>query len=126
MAPELNHTIVSASDPSASAQFLAQILGLGEPGRFGHFHVVTTANGVSLDFMEASGPVHPQHYAFLVTDSEFEPIFERVKEAGLAYFADPGHSVAGVNKRDGGQGFYFSDPDGHNLEVLTRPYGSGG
>lgn len=125
MTVQLNHTIVHARDKQASAAFLAGILGLGMPGRFGHFVTVETANGVSLDFDEA-GDVHPQHYAFLVQDEDFTPIFERVKVAGVEFFADPGHRQPGeINTRDGGRGFYFSDPDGHNLEVLTRPYGSG-
>jgi catechol 2,3-dioxygenase-like lactoylglutathione lyase family enzyme len=126
MAVELNHTIVTSKDKYASAQFLSYILGLGEPTAFAHFMTVQLANGVSLDFDDARD-VKPQHYAFLVGDDEFDPILARVKEQQVIYYADPGHRRVGeINTRDNGRGFYFSDPDGHNMEILTRPYGSGG
>lgn len=126
MTVQLNHTIVAASDPAASAAFLAEILGLAAPTRFGHFHVVQADNGVSLDFSEAKGPVTRQHYAFLVAANAFDVIFARIQERDLPYWADPGHQRPGeINDRDGGRGVYFPDPDGHSLEILTRPYGSG-
>jgi catechol 2,3-dioxygenase-like lactoylglutathione lyase family enzyme len=124
MAVRLNHTIVSSRDPEASAGFLSQVLGVGAPVRFAHFFVVELANGVSLDYA-GSEQVDPRHYAFLVDDDDFDPIFERVRREAVGYYADPGHRQPGeINRRDGGRGFYFPDPDGHNLEVLTRPYGS--
>jgi catechol 2,3-dioxygenase-like lactoylglutathione lyase family enzyme len=119
---ELNHTIVPVRDKEASATFLADILGLGPPQPFGPFLCVETANGVSLDYDDRSGPV-PGHYAFLVTEGEFDAIFGRVKERGLTYWADPGHHQENT-LNDNGRGFYFEDPSGHNLEVLTRPYGT--
>jgi catechol 2,3-dioxygenase-like lactoylglutathione lyase family enzyme len=126
MAVLLNHTIVPSRDKHAGAAFLAGILGLGEPGVFGHFVTVEVANGVSLDYDDAASVTTSMHLAFLVDDEDFDPIFERVKAAGVPYFADPAHRKAGeINTRDTGRGFYFPDPDGHNLEVLTRPYGSG-
>lgn len=125
MAVQLNHTIVRSRDKQASARFLADILGLGEPQPFGHFATVQLSNGISLDFDDAE-VIHPQHYAFLVSDAEFDPIFERVKQRGLTFYAYPGKRGPGeINTRDNGRGFYFSDPDGHSLEILTRPYGSG-
>ncbi len=124
MTVRLNHTIVHCRDKRASAAFLARILGLAPPRAFGHFVTVTTDNDVCLDFDDAS-EIRPQHYAFLVDDDAFVLIFERVKAEGIDYFADPGHHRRGeLNTRDAGQGFYFDDPDGHNLEVLTRRYGS--
>ncbi|PSR20194.1 MAG: bleomycin resistance protein [Sulfobacillus acidophilus] len=125
MAVQLNHTIVASHDKEMSAQFLAQILGLGDPKPFAHFMTVELSNGVSLDFDDAR-EIKPQHYAFLVSDEEFDPILARVKEQSITYYADPGHRLAGqINTRDNGRGFYFHDPNGHNLEILTRPYGSG-
>ena len=125
MAIELNHTIVASHDKEASAQFLARVLGLSEPTRFGHFVQVELSNGVSLDFDNAE-TLRPQHYAFLVDDEDFDPIFSRIQAENIPYFADPGHRRAGeINTRDGGRGFYFTDPNGHNMEILTRPYGSG-
>ena len=125
MAVQLNHTIVAAHDNIASAKFLAEILGLGAPVGYGPFEMVETANGVSLDFMNADEVV-PQHYAFLITEDEFDEIFERIRAKQLRYWADPARSQPDtINRRDGGRGVYFEDPDGHFLEVLTRPYGSG-
>jgi|SRR6266496_6325219 catechol 2,3-dioxygenase-like lactoylglutathione lyase family enzyme len=127
MAVQLNHTIVSARDKRESATFLAEILGLDQPTPYGRFLVVQAANDVSLDFMDDDGPISPRHYAFLVTESEFDEIFSRVCERGLQYWADPGrHRPGEINTRDGGRGVYWEDPDGHFLEIITRPYGSGG
>ena len=70
--------------------------------------------------------VQTQHYAFLVSDEEFDQIFGRIRERKLEYWADPFKQRRGeINRNDGGRGVYFDDPDGHLLEVLTRPYGSG-
>lgn len=122
MAVDLNHTIVPARDKLASASFLAEILGLDPPKPFGPFLCLETANGVSLDYDDRAGPEH-HHYAFLVTEEEFDAIFARVTARGVTYWADPGHQQEGrINQH--GRGFYFEDPSGHNMEVLTRPYGT--
>jgi len=128
MSIQLNHTIVTAHDRAAAAEFVAGILGLKVGAPFGPFLQVETANGVTLDFMDAgSRPVVPQHYAFLVSEEDFDAIFTRIEEAGLTYWADPAHQEAGeINHLDGGRGVYFDDPNGHKLEIITRPYGSGG
>lgn len=127
MTAQLNHTIVAARDPAGSARFMADILGLPRPTRFGPFMVVEAANGVSLDFMATDGQITSQHYAFLVTEDEFDEIFARITARELAYWADPGRRRAGqINTNDGGRGVYFEDPEGHLLEIITRPYGSGG
>lgn len=126
MAVRLNHTIVSAHDEEASARFLADILGLRSPVPFGPFMMVETDNGVSLDFMNSGGEITPQHYAFLISEDEFDEIFARIQTRELPYWADPGQSRPGeINHGDGGRGVYFEDPNGHLLEILTRPYGSG-
>jgi catechol 2,3-dioxygenase-like lactoylglutathione lyase family enzyme len=123
---ELNHTIVTVRDKHASGEFLTRILGLPAPTTFGPFVVVQLANGVSLDLADDHGPVVARHYAFLVGEQEFDAIFARIQEEGLPYWADPGHRQPGeVNRRDGGRGVYWDDPNGHSLEILTRPYGSG-
>lgn len=123
---DLNHTIVPARDPAASAQFLADLLGRDAPVRFGPFHVVQLDNGVSLDYMGVA-EVAWQHYAFLVSEGQFEQIFERIRARGLKYWADPFHTRPDeINRNDGGRGVYWNDPDGHSLEIITRPYGSGG
>ncbi|MDQ2790641.1 MAG: bleomycin resistance protein [Pseudonocardiales bacterium] len=126
MTIELNHTIVAARDKRASAMFLTDLLGLPAPTSFGPFLVVSLANGVSLDFVDTGEDIRPQHYAFLVSDAEFETIFDRIRAQDLQYWADPFKQQPGeTNTRDGGHGVYFDDPDGHVLELLTRPYGTG-
>ena len=124
MPVRLDHTIVPSRDKHASSAFLARILGVAAPVEYGHFVVLELDGGLSLDYDDAAD-VRPQHFAFRVGDDEFGPIFERISGEGISYYADPGHHRAGeINTRDGGRGFYFSDPDGHNMEVLTRRYGS--
>jgi len=126
MAIELNHTIVASRDKHSAAASLAALLGLPAPSSFGPFQVVALSNGVSLDFLQTA-EIHPQHYAFLLTENEFDDVFGRIRERNLSYWADPAHQRGGeINTRDGGRGVYFDSPDGHNLEILTRPYGSGG
>ena len=123
---QLNHTIVSCRDQRRSAAFLTGILGLPTATRFAHFLVVEADNGVSLDFAETTGEIASQHYAFLLGEDEFDAAFGRIRDQELPYWADPGQTQHGViNHRDGGRGVYFEDPNGHLLEIITRPYGSG-
>ena len=123
--PQLNHTIVSARDKRESATFLAEIMGFDPPVEWGHFLAVETGNGVGMDFAQAD-EIHPQHYAFLVTEQEFDEIYGRILERDLDHWADPmQQGVNQINHNDGGRGVYFLDPSGHFLEILTRPYGSG-
>ena len=127
MAVQLNHTIVSVRDKQESARFVTEILGLPEPTPFGPFLVVEAANGVSLDFADDHGAPHPQHYAFLVSETEFDEIFGRIRARGLTYWADPFRREPNrINDWDGGRGVYFDDPSGHLLECITRSYGTGG
>ncbi|MEV7000048.1 VOC family protein [Streptomyces sp. NPDC093982] len=127
MTVQLNHTIVAARDKQASARFLADILGLEVSPQYGPFIPVEIPNGVTLDYLDSPGTITTQHYAFLVSEDEFDTIFGRIREAGLTFWADPYHRRPGeINHNDGGRGAYFDDPNGHNLEILTRPYGSGG
>ena len=125
MATQFNHTIVWCSNQDVSAKFLADILGRPAPTRFGHFDVVALDNGVSLDFANAEGPIRPQHYAFLISEADFDAVLGRITERALDYWADPMRRRPGeINHNDGGRGVYFPDPDGHYLEGITRPYGS--
>jgi catechol 2,3-dioxygenase-like lactoylglutathione lyase family enzyme len=128
MAVQLNHTIVHAKDRVASARFYSEILGLPKPRPFGPFMVVDTANGVSLDFIAAEDDeIIIEHYAFLVSEVEFDEIFARIRARGLDYWADPARRMKDeINRHDGGRGVYWLDPSGHVLEIITRPYGSGG
>jgi catechol 2,3-dioxygenase-like lactoylglutathione lyase family enzyme len=126
MTATLNHTIVWCRHKQVSARFLTEVLGLPKPEAFGPFLVVELSNGVSLDFHEVEGAIAPQHYAFLISEPEFDLIFARICDRNLAYWADPGLQRSGeINRSDGGRGVYFNDPDAHLLEIITRPYGSG-
>jgi catechol 2,3-dioxygenase-like lactoylglutathione lyase family enzyme len=125
MSVQLNHTIVWCKDQNKSANFLAQVLGLPPPRRFMHFLIVDLSNQVSLDYFETTEHVALQHLAFLVSDDEFEPVLARIRERVPQIWADPARTLPGeINHHFGGRGVYFQDPDGHLLEVITRPYGS--
>ena len=122
----LNHTIVWCSDKLRSARFMTDLLGLPPAKPFYHFLVVELDNHVSLDFYQREGEVARQHYAFLVGEAEFDAVYGRIGAQGLTYWADPAQARPGeINRNDGGRGLYFEDPDGHLLEIITRPYGSG-
>jgi catechol 2,3-dioxygenase-like lactoylglutathione lyase family enzyme len=121
-----NHRILAARDRHESARFLANILGLAEPTSWGPFAQVQLDAGVSIQFAESPvEEIQMQHYAFLVDDDRFDEILARVQALGVPYTADPNPSrPQQINTNHGVRGFYFHDPSGHGLEVLTRPYGS--
>lgn len=126
MAASLNHTIVWCRDQHLSASYLAEVLGLGPPVAWGPFLDVEAANGVTLAYheVERGERIAPQHYAFLVSETEFDEILRRIVARNQDHWADPALRSRGINGNDGGRGTYFLDPDGHVLEILTRPYGS--
>ncbi|MEV4335371.1 VOC family protein [Streptomyces sp. NPDC049597] len=123
-AVQLNHTAVYARDPHLSAEFIAAVLGLRVAARFGPFLPVDLGNGVTLDYYGMTDePIQSQHYAFLVPDEQFDAMIARLEALGVTYYADPGHTEPGrINRLFGGRGAYFADPDGHNMEIMTRPY----
>ena len=124
MAVELNHTIVHVSDRKAAAEWVSEMLGLEPPRPWGPFYAVDLANKVQLDFADDHGAPDGQHYAFLVSEEEFDAIRQRIVDRGWPYWADPFHRREGqVNTNDGGRGLYWEGPDGHNLEIITVPYG---
>lgn len=127
MSVELNHTIVHVSDRKAAAVWVSEMLGLDPPRAYGPFYGIDLANGVQLDFADGDpDAVRPGHYAFLISEPEFDEIYGRIVGQGVAHWADPAASRPGeINHNDGGRGVYFEGPDGHYLEVITRPYGSG-
>ena len=127
MAIRLNHTIVAAHDKETAAKFLSEILNLPAPSLLGPFATVRVSEDTSLDYITVDGEITSQHYAFLVDENEFDEIFERIRERRLTYWADPRRNEREqINTWDGGRGLYFDDPNGHLLEIITRPYGSGG
>ena len=124
MAIKFNHTIVNVRDKKASADFFTELFGLPLATPFvGHFLSVDLANEVTIDFCDADYEPEKQHYAFLVSDAEFDQIFGRIKARGIDYWADPGKREKGaINRHFGGRGVYFEEPGGHFLEIITRPY----
>ncbi|MEU1472672.1 VOC family protein [Streptomyces sp. NPDC005761] len=126
MSVELNHTIIHARSNRESAEFLAHLLDLETGAEWGPFIPVPLTNGVTLDFATVpAASITPQHYAFLVGDTEFDVALERIREAGITYYADPRLEKPGeINHHHGGRGLYFLDPAGHGMEIITRPYGS--
>lgn len=119
MTVELNHTIIWATDKRRSADFLSGILGLPVGEQNGPFLPIQLTNQVTLDFADGTD-VGGQHYAFLVNDAVFDAALARVRSEGLPYWADPHHAEPStINHRLGGRGFYFDDPDGHNMELMT-------
>ena len=124
MSVQLNHHIIHAHDKNATAEHFVEILGLRQPTTYGPFLVVQVSNGVSLDVAEHDVDPQSQHYAFLVSEEEFDEIHERIKTRGLEWWADASHQQPGeINHNDGGRGLYWNDPNGHILEILTVPYG---
>ena len=123
MTIELNHTIVPAHDNEASAQFYVQLFGFDYDGPLGHFAPVRINNqALTLDF-DNRRDFDPQHYAFKVSEAEFDEIFTRLKQLELVYGSGPRTSEDGeINHWNGGRGVYFRDPNGHLLELLTKDY----
>lgn len=121
MAIILNHTIVPAHDKDASARFFADIFGLTYDGPAGHFAPVRVNDTLTFDF-DTTDTFERHHYAFHVSDDEFDAILQRVTAAGLAYGSHPWDPEnRQLNSWNGGRGFYFRDPNGHLLELMTRP-----
>jgi catechol 2,3-dioxygenase-like lactoylglutathione lyase family enzyme len=120
MAITLNHTIVPARDKEASARFFAQIFGLQYDGPMSHFAPVRVNGELTMDFDNAES-FERHHYAFHVSDEEFDAIFKRVQDAGISWGSDPRNlENRQLNSRKEGRGVYFRDPNGHVLELLTR------
>ncbi|MEU3693259.1 VOC family protein [Streptomyces narbonensis] len=125
MPVELNHTIVHARDNRESAEFFANLLDLEITAEWGPFIAVELGNGVTLDFAAIPpDKITPQHYAFLVSEAEFDAAYARITQRGIEHYADPHRQQPGaVNHNDGGRGVYFMDPVGHAMELITVPYG---
>ncbi|MGW5861696.1 VOC family protein [Streptomyces sp. NPDC055239] len=122
MAVELNHTIVPSRDPKTSAQFLADVLGLSVDPPVSHFIPVTLGNQVSLDYDQLD-EFEPHHYAFMVSEQEFDAALARIQHDGITHYGDPACQETGQIYRSkntkGRRGTYFRDPDGHLMEIIT-------
>jgi catechol 2,3-dioxygenase-like lactoylglutathione lyase family enzyme len=117
----LNHTIVPARDKVAAARFFAGLFGLEFEAAKGHFAPVRVNETLTLLFDEEAD-FESHHYAFHVSDAEFDAIFGRIRNAGLGYGSAPWSLGDGkLNDWGGGRGIYFKDPNGHVLELMTAP-----
>jgi catechol 2,3-dioxygenase-like lactoylglutathione lyase family enzyme len=122
MSIELNHIIIPARSKWASATFLASILDLPAGPQRELFVPVKVSNGVTLDYVDAER-FDPHHCAFLASEAEFDAAYTRIRSTGITYYAGPHRQQPGeINYLRGGRSVYFDDPDGHNIEITTRPY----
>jgi len=121
MTIELNHTIVPAHDKVSSAKFFARIFGLSfDEGAVGYFMPVKVNKALTLDFEGVVDRFDVHHYAFKVSEAEFDAIFGHIQAEGIPYGAEPrSRDDMNINHRRGGRGVYFCDPSGHVLELLT-------
>ena len=121
MAITLDHTIVPSHDKDEAARFFARIFDLPYDGA-GHFAPVRVNKELTLDFASASN-VDELHYAFLVSEDEFDAIYSRIQAEKVSYGSGPSSADDGtINTRRGGRGLYFSGgPDPHLWEIMTRP-----
>ena len=125
---EFNHTIVAAHDQRKSAEFVSELFGLPSPKPFGHFLAVALEHGATLDYAEVSAgeEIRPQHYAFLVSEDDFDAIYGKITSRGLQHWADPADDgPARSTPTTAGAASTSRTRRGHYLEILTRPYGSG-
>jgi len=122
MAITLNHTIVPARDKEAAARFFADLFGLAFDGKSDHFAPVRINDMLTLLFSDEDSHFESHHYAFHVSDAEFDAILGRIREKGLVHGSAPWSLDDGrFNDWNGGRGVYFKDLDGHILELMTVP-----
>ena len=123
MTIKLNHTIVPVKNKEKAARWFAELFGLRvAEDEEDYFAKVRLNKGLTFLFSDEATRFESHHYAFHVTDAEFDAILKRVKAAGLAFGSDPGAPDNGkLNRWNGGRGFYFTDPNGHLLELMTEP-----
>ena len=122
---QFNHLLIFAHDKHESAHFLTSLFGLPDPTPAGYFLAVDVDNAVTLHYGEPGVDFISQHYAFLVSDEDFDAILNRIRERNITFWADPRRQLVGeININHGGRGLYFMDPSGHGLGIITRPYES--
>jgi hypothetical protein len=122
---EFNHLIIFAKDKQASALFLAELFDLPEPETAGFFTTVRFSNNVTFQYAEFAAAFTIQHYAFLVPESTFDTILNKIRERKIECWADPRKQLPNeFNTNHGGRGLYFLDPSGHGMEIITQPYSS--
>jgi catechol 2,3-dioxygenase-like lactoylglutathione lyase family enzyme len=120
---QLDHFIVPSRNQTASAKFLADLLGVPWAEAFGPFSPVYINDGLTLDFIGTDEPFPVHHYCFRVGDEEFNAILARIKAAGIEYrSAVRGPVDREINTDYGGRMIYWNEPEGHQWEMLTSSY----
>jgi hypothetical protein len=121
LAITLDHTIVPSHDKDAAARFIARVFDLHYHGA-AYFAPVQVNDELTLDFAFAEN-VEELHYAFLVSEDEFDAIMERIRSDRISFGSGPSSTDDGtINTRRGGRGLYFTGgPDPHIWEIMTRP-----
>jgi catechol 2,3-dioxygenase-like lactoylglutathione lyase family enzyme len=124
MTIQLDHVIVPSRTPKASAQQLAQLLGVPWAARgVGPFSPVYVNDGLTLDFIESVEQFEIYHFCFRVSQTEFDAILARIQSAGIAYRSQVRGPVDNMINTDyGGNLVYWNEPDGHQWELLTISY----
>ncbi len=118
----LNHTIVPSFDNVESARFYENIFGFKFVKEWGHFAVVKVSSTLTLDFQTKEN-FSSIHYAFKVSEEQFDQIFGRIQNSGIEYGSNPYDLANGqINHKYGDRGVYFKDPNGHVLEIITADY----
>jgi len=118
----LNHTIIPSHDNVESAKFYEKIFGFEFVKVWGHFAVVKVNQTLTLDFTN-DDKFSSLHYAFKVSEQQFDEILERIKAENVVFGSSPSSVDDGeINNSFDGHGVYFKDPNGHILEIMTKDY----
>jgi hypothetical protein len=84
--------------------------------------VIRVNKTLCLDFAN-SEKFEPHHYAFKVSEQDFDAIYERLKMENIKHGSGPYNSEnMKINHDNDGRGVYFSDLNEHLLEILTTDY----
>jgi catechol 2,3-dioxygenase-like lactoylglutathione lyase family enzyme len=124
MSVQLDHLLVPSLDKLAAARQLAELLGVPwSPTGVGPFAPVYVNDGLTLDFDQWDAPVPRIHFAFRVSEEDFDAILARIQAAGIAYRSlVHGPVDSQVDTAHGGRIVYWNVPDGHQWEMLTVSY----
>jgi catechol 2,3-dioxygenase-like lactoylglutathione lyase family enzyme len=119
---ELDHLILSVSEPARSAEFYRTILGLEAEPNDGPFTPLRVTSALTI-LLSPGGSDGGEHLAFALTKAEFDSVMARIVEAGIPY----GDRFDGVGNMQGpgdefgargmGAAVYFFDPDRHVIEI---------
>lgn len=119
MGVALDHMSVATRDKVATAEFYAGVFGVRYEGPRRDFAPLTLTEGLTLNFEQSEG-FEPRHYAFRVTSDEFDAVLGRLHAGSIPFGNSTRDKNGEVYNHGGIRGFYFEDPNGHGLEILTK------